>query len=117
MEVQDQKQSVQSNQQEQNKEITRAPDKPNNPTRVWKTWNLPAKAGGYQIVGFSRAADRTFFHVPEMKIALDAGGCRGRQPDTVHNPPAPFSPPLVLNNIFFVSRFLLPILTSIMLKT
>lgn len=72
------------------KEIGKAEDKPNQPTRVWKSWKFPAKAGGFQIVGFSRAADRTFFHIPDMKISLDAGHCRGRQPDTVIHPPPLF---------------------------
>jgi len=35
------------------------------------------------MVGFSRAADRTFLHIPEMRISLDAGHCRGRQTEHV----------------------------------
>jgi len=63
--------------------VNRAEDKPNNPNRVWKKWTFPANAGGFTMVGYSRAADRTFLHIPELKISLDAGHCRGRQTDHV----------------------------------
>jgi ribonuclease Z len=50
------------------------------PNRVWKKYKLNNQT---TICGYSRAADRTFFHLPEMRMSLDAGGCRGRQPDFV----------------------------------
>ena len=51
-----------------------------NPDRVWQQWEFPKSIGKYTLMGYSRAADRTFFTIPELKIALDAGGCRGRVP-------------------------------------
>ncbi|WP_217370000.1 MBL fold metallo-hydrolase [Nonomuraea antri] len=50
------------------------------PFRQWKTWTMP---GGLTLTGYSRANDKTFFHVPELKLALDAGLVEGRQVDTV----------------------------------
>eukprot|EP01102_Stenamoeba_stenopodia_P004557 TRINITY_DN14858_c0_g1_i1.p1 TRINITY_DN14858_c0_g1~~TRINITY_DN14858_c0_g1_i1.p1 ORF type:complete len:285 (-),score=81.71 TRINITY_DN14858_c0_g1_i1:28-882(-) len=35
---------------------------------------MPAAAGGYTLAGYSKAADATFFYVPELKIQLDLGG-------------------------------------------
>lgn len=36
-------------------------------------------AFGLSVEGFSRGADKTFLHVPQLKLALDAGLCCGRQ--------------------------------------
>ncbi|HEX4812372.1 MAG TPA: MBL fold metallo-hydrolase [Nonomuraea sp.] len=51
------------------------------PFRQWKTWRLPGTQ--LTLTGYSRANDKTFFHVPELKLALDAGLAEGRQPETV----------------------------------
>jgi ribonuclease Z len=51
------------------------------PFRQWKTWSIPGT--GLTLTGYSRANDKTFFHVPELRCALDAGLCEGRQADTV----------------------------------
>ncbi|MGW4474720.1 hypothetical protein ACWENQ_34060 [Nonomuraea sp. NPDC004354] len=51
------------------------------PFRQWKTWTLPGTR--LTLTGYSRANDKTFFHVPELKLALDAGLAEGRQVDTV----------------------------------
>ncbi|MBB6346536.1 MBL fold metallo-hydrolase [Nonomuraea muscovyensis] len=51
------------------------------PFRQWKTWKLPGTR--LSLTGCSRANDKTFFHVPELKLALDAGLVEGRQVDTV----------------------------------
>jgi ribonuclease Z len=39
--------------------------------------------GGLTLTGYSRANDKTFFHVPELRLGLDAGLVEGRQPETV----------------------------------
>jgi ribonuclease Z len=57
-----------------------ADDVTQNPNREWKKYKI---SDHYTMCGFSRAADRTFFHLPELRMSLDAGGCRGRQPDFV----------------------------------
>ncbi|MEV0309241.1 MBL fold metallo-hydrolase [Nonomuraea fuscirosea] len=51
------------------------------PFRQWKTWRMPGTS--LTLTGYSRANDKTFFHVPELKLALDAGLAEGRQADTV----------------------------------
>jgi ribonuclease Z len=51
------------------------------PFRQWKTWRLPGTQ--LTLTGYSRANDKTFFHIPELKLALDAGLVEGRQVDTV----------------------------------
>ncbi|QVQ52783.1 MBL fold metallo-hydrolase [Spiractinospora alimapuensis] len=51
------------------------------PFRQWKTWTIPGT--DLTLTGYSRANDKTFFHVPELRLALDAGQCEGRQVDTV----------------------------------
>ncbi|MDF2710404.1 MAG: hypothetical protein K0R62_6056 [Nonomuraea muscovyensis] len=51
------------------------------PFRQWKTWKLPGTR--LSLTGYSRANDKTFFHVPELRLALDAGLVEGRQVDTV----------------------------------
>ncbi|WP_131737207.1 MBL fold metallo-hydrolase [Actinomadura roseirufa] len=51
------------------------------PFRQWKTWRIPGTE--LTLTGYSRANDKTFFHVPELRCSLDAGLCEGRQVDTV----------------------------------
>ncbi|MGA4542545.1 MBL fold metallo-hydrolase [Uniformispora flossi] len=51
------------------------------PFRQWKTWRMPG--ADLTLTGYSRANDKTFFHVPELRCALDAGLCEGRRVDTV----------------------------------
>ncbi|MFI6604705.1 MBL fold metallo-hydrolase [Nonomuraea sp. NPDC050536] len=51
------------------------------PFRQWKTWRIPGAE--LTITGYSRANDKTFFHLPELRCSLDAGLCEGRQVDTV----------------------------------
>ena len=51
------------------------------PFRQWKTWTMPGS--GLTLTGFSRANDKTFFVVPELRCGLDAGLAEGRQPEHV----------------------------------
>ncbi|MET8876306.1 MBL fold metallo-hydrolase [Nocardia sp. NPDC004604] len=51
------------------------------PFRQWKTWQIPGTR--LTLTGYSRANDKTFFHVPGLRCSLDAGLCEGRQVDTV----------------------------------
>jgi ribonuclease Z len=51
------------------------------PFRQWKTWRIPGTE--FTLTGYSRANDKTFFHIPELRCGLDAGLCEGRQVDTV----------------------------------
>lgn len=51
------------------------------PFRQWRSWNLPGR--DITLTGYSRANDKTFFHVPQLKLALDAGLVEGRRPPTV----------------------------------
>lgn len=51
------------------------------PFRQWKTWRMPV--GGLTLTGYSRANDKTFFHIPELGCALDAGLPEGRRVETV----------------------------------
>ncbi|MEV6159135.1 MBL fold metallo-hydrolase [Nonomuraea sp. NPDC052129] len=51
------------------------------PFRQWKTWRMPGSE--LTLTGYSRANDKTFFHIPELRCSLDAGLCEGRQVDTV----------------------------------
>lgn len=51
------------------------------PFRQWKTMQLPGTQ--LTLTGYSRSNDKTFFHIPELRCALDAGLCEGRQPETV----------------------------------
>ncbi|SEG92014.1 ribonuclease Z [Nonomuraea solani] len=51
------------------------------PFRQWKTWRIPGT--GITMTGYSRANDKTFFHLPELRCVLDAGLCEGRQAETV----------------------------------
>ncbi len=55
---------------------------PECPTREWKMTPLCSKPS-LTLVGYSRSADRTFFHVPELRLGLDAGETRGRQPQFI----------------------------------
>ena len=55
---------------------------PECPTREWKMTPICSKPP-LTLVGYSRSADRTFFHVPELRLALDAGESRGRQPQFI----------------------------------
>ncbi|QKG18582.1 MBL fold metallo-hydrolase [Actinomadura verrucosospora] len=64
------------------------------PFRQWKTWRIPGAE--LTLTGYSRANDKTFFHIPELRCSLDAGLCEGRQVDTVfltHHGPG-FAPAL-----------------------
>ena len=51
------------------------------PFRQWKTWRIPGAR--LTLTGYSRANDKTFFHIPELRCALDAGQCEGRRVETV----------------------------------
>ncbi|MGW5345668.1 MBL fold metallo-hydrolase [Streptomyces sp. NPDC004050] len=51
------------------------------PFRQWKTWRMPGT--GLTLTGYSRANDKTFFHIPELRCALDAGLAEGHRPETV----------------------------------
>ncbi|MEV4166336.1 MBL fold metallo-hydrolase [Nonomuraea dietziae] len=51
------------------------------PFRQWKTWRIPGTE--LTLTGYSRANDKTFFHIPELRCSLDAGLCEGRRVDTV----------------------------------
>jgi ribonuclease Z len=51
------------------------------PFRQWKTWRIPGTE--LTLTGYSRANDKTFFHIAELRCSLDAGLCEGRQVDTV----------------------------------
>jgi ribonuclease Z len=66
--------------------MTRVPEHPEllergHPFRQWKTWRIPGTE--LTLTGYSRANDKTFFHIPELRCSLDAGLCEGRQVDTV----------------------------------
>jgi len=51
------------------------------PFRQWKTWSIPGT--NVTLQGYSRANDKTFFHLPELGCCIDAGLCEGRSVDTV----------------------------------
>jgi ribonuclease Z len=51
------------------------------PFRQWLEWKIPGT--DYTIEGYSRAGDKTFFYLPQLKICLDAGLAEGRQGDFV----------------------------------
>ena len=55
---------------------------PVNPLREWRTSRI-CKKPEIDLVGYSRSADTTFFFLPQLKIGLDAGECRGRNPPFV----------------------------------
>ena len=50
------------------------------PRREWSQF----QAGLYELRGYSRAAEKTFFYCASLKLGLDAGACRGlNQPVTL----------------------------------
>lgn len=51
------------------------------PFRQWLEWQIPGT--DYTIEGYSRAGDKTFFYIPQLKICLDAGLAEGRQGEDV----------------------------------
>jgi ribonuclease Z len=51
------------------------------PFRQWKTWRIPGTE--LTLTGYSRANDKTLFHIPELRCVLDAGLAEGRQAETV----------------------------------
>lgn len=51
------------------------------PFRQWKSWTIPGTR--LTLQGYSRANDKTFFHLPELACCIDAGLCEGRSVDTV----------------------------------
>jgi len=53
----------------------RAPIRQTSPMREWSSF----KFNGFTMEGYSRAADRTFLYIAELKLGLDAGGVCGRQ--------------------------------------
>ena len=52
-----------------------------NPTRRFRVYKLPKT--DFTMVGYSRSRDKTFFSIPQLKICLDAGYCRGRLGDHI----------------------------------
>lgn len=55
--------------------------KQGHPFRQWKTWRLPNTQ--WDITGYSRSNDKTFFHIPALRACIDAALCEGRQPEHV----------------------------------
>lgn len=53
----------------------------NQPFRAWKTWDIPGTT--LTLSGYSRANDKTFFDIPQLRCCIDAGLCEGRQPERV----------------------------------
>ena len=53
----------------------------NHPYRQWLHWQIPGTQ--LEIEGYSRAADRTFFYLPQIKVCLDAGLSEARQGDHI----------------------------------
>lgn len=51
------------------------------PFRQWLLWDVPDT--NLTIEGYSRAGDKTFFYIPQLKICLDASLAEGRQGDYV----------------------------------
>eukprot|EP01121_Diplochlamys_sp_Union-15-3_P015123 TRINITY_DN4938_c0_g1_i1.p1 TRINITY_DN4938_c0_g1~~TRINITY_DN4938_c0_g1_i1.p1 ORF type:complete len:317 (+),score=48.22 TRINITY_DN4938_c0_g1_i1:74-952(+) len=37
-------------------------------------WKFPKEVGPFTLAGYSKAADATFFYIPELKLQLDMGG-------------------------------------------
>eukprot|EP01105_Mastigella_eilhardi_P022641 TRINITY_DN5601_c0_g1_i1.p1 TRINITY_DN5601_c0_g1~~TRINITY_DN5601_c0_g1_i1.p1 ORF type:complete len:309 (-),score=75.41 TRINITY_DN5601_c0_g1_i1:1002-1928(-) len=63
---------------------TVAPVCNNNPWREWRSASLPCGRGWkLSVEGYSRAADKTFLYVRELRLALDAGVCGSRTPPWV----------------------------------
>ena len=46
------------------------------PIRTFRAWKM--KPFNFTLLGYSRAADKTYFCIPQLKLALDGGYCRGR---------------------------------------
>lgn len=61
--------------------VKRAPTKVYQPIRQWQTMSICNNL--YTLTGYSRAADRTMLYIPQLKLCLDAGDGRGRQPKYV----------------------------------
>lgn len=55
----------------------RAPVRKISPSREWSITQL---GKGFTLEGYSRAAEKTFLYIPEMKLGLDCGTVSGRQP-------------------------------------
>ena len=53
-----------------------------NPIRRFRVWNMP-NAQAWQVMGYSRCRDKTYFYLPQLKVGLDAGYVRGRLADFV----------------------------------
>lgn len=51
------------------------------PFRQWLEWKIPNT--DLSIEGYSRASDKTFFFIPQLKICLDASLAEGRRGDYV----------------------------------
>lgn len=51
------------------------------PFRQWVTWQIPHT--NLTLTGYSRANDKTFYHIPELSVAIDAALCEGRQVDNL----------------------------------
>jgi ribonuclease Z len=51
------------------------------PFRQWKQWKLPGTR--LSLIGYSRANDKTFFMIPELKCCIDAGLYEGMMVNTV----------------------------------
>lgn len=51
------------------------------PFRQWKTWQIPGTS--LTLTGYSRSNDKTFFTIPELACAIDAGLYEGFSVDTV----------------------------------
>jgi ribonuclease Z len=58
-----------------------SPLREGHPFRQWRTWTAPGS--GLTLTGYSRANDKTFFHVPRLRLGLDAGLVEGIRPETV----------------------------------
>ena len=46
------------------------------PVRTFRAWKM--KGTNFTLMGYSRSRDKTFFYIPQLKLALDGGYCRGR---------------------------------------
>ena len=53
----------------------------NQPFRQWLEWKIPDT--DLTIEGYSRAGDKTYFYIPQLKISLDASLPEGRKGDFV----------------------------------
>lgn len=55
--------------------------KQGHPFRQWRKWKIPST--NLTIEGYSRAGDKTFFYIPQLRLCLDASLAEGRQGDYV----------------------------------